>query len=39
MHEEESMEMETPVETPESPGFAFVFAIVSVLAAIVVRRR
>ena len=39
MHEEESIEMETPVETPESPGFAFVFGIVSVLVAIVVRRR
>lgn len=40
--DEESMEMETTEtmeETPESPGFAFVFAIVSMLAAIVVRRR
>ena len=37
--DEGSMETETTEETPESPGFALVFGIVSVLAAIVVRRR
>ena len=44
-HAEEEEHMETAMETPEAeepeetPGFAFVFGIVSVLAAIVVRRR